>query len=61
MPIKELSSFIKSKVIEHKVISDSHNGGLGMGNFGQNTHETNISFQSDTEGASDATNQDENE
>jgi hypothetical protein len=46
----------KSKVAVHKIITDSHNGGLGMGKFGaKNPHQTMVPFHSTTPGITDPT------
>lgn len=51
----------KSKVTVHKVITDSHNGGVGMGDFGKNTHKTMVPFESTTPGAIDPTSDNDDE
>lgn len=43
--------FTNSKVASHKVINDSHNGGLGIGKFGSNKATMHVGLSSRTKAA----------
>lgn len=48
---KIFSNFTNSKVASHKVLNDSHNGGLGLNKFGSNSDKTGIGLASKTKAA----------